>query len=95
MELNNVLLKNPLELLHGQNKNLPAHAICIMVYLTFRKIHIMSGLVNNLVHQVQQQLSVMLMEKLLETQSSCSLLKTFLYRSIITVAFQGKCFAST
>lgn len=50
--------------------------------------------VNNLFHQVQQQLPVLLLEPL-ETEPSCSLLQTFLYRSIIAVAPRGKCFART
>lgn len=50
--------------------------------------------VNNLFHQVQQQLPVILMEPL-ETEPSCSLSQTFLYRSIVAVAPQGRCFART
>lgn len=50
--------------------------------------------VNNLFHQVQQQLPVMLMEPL-EREPSCSLSQTFLCRSIVDVAPQGKCFART
>lgn len=95
-----VILKDPLELLFGQNKSLPAPWISIMAHYCPSDFQENTYYVRTHKQPVSPSSAAVISDADGELRAIRNIVllqfvKTFLYRSIIIVAFQGKCFPST